>query len=114
MVGFGNVQGGLGAEYLTRDDLVGLLLDSELPPWQTRDWGFKPSDMNALIEFEEEKTALKFPAQVKDKQHYRSTYVLQSERIGAHYLDTFTRLGMFADDENYSPGELPATAYIFA
>jgi len=114
LVGFGNVQGGLGAEYLTRDDLVGLLLDSELPPWETRDWGFKPGDINALIEFEEEQPSLKFPPQVKDKQDYRSIDLLQSERIGLHYLDTFKRLGMFADDDNYSPGEYRAPAYIFA
>jgi len=109
LTGFGNVQGGLGAEYLTREDLVGLFLDSELPPWDTRDWGFKPSDINVLIEFEENQPALVFPPQVKDKQYYRSTYFLDSERIGKHYLDTFTRLGMFADGENYSP----APAYIF-
>jgi len=114
LVGFGNVQGGLGAEYLTRDDLAGLFLDSELPPWDTRDWGFKKSDINALIEFEEEQPSLKFPPQVKDKQYYRSIYLLESERIGKHYLDTFTRLGMFADDDNYSPGEYHAPAYIFA
>jgi len=98
LVGFGNVQGGLGKEYLTREDLVGLFLDSELPRWDKRDWGFKPADINALILFEKEQPSLAFPPQVKDKEYYRSTYLLKSERIGKHYLDTFTRLGMFADD----------------
>jgi len=114
LVGFGSVKGGLGKEYLTEQDLVGLLLDSELPPWGVRDWGFKPADINALIEFEEDQPALNFPPQVKDKQYYRNTPLLQSVQIGKHYLDTFTRLGMFADGENYSPGEYIAPAYIFA
>jgi len=112
LVGFGHVQGGLGKEFLTRDDLVGLLLDSELPPYGIRDWGFKPDDINGLITFEEEQPALKFPRQVEDKQWYRRTFAMKSALIGKHYLDTFTKIGMFADAADYSPGEYIAPGMI--
>jgi hypothetical protein len=99
LVGFGqNTTSGLGGEYLTRDDLVSLFLDSELPKnWERISWGFKPSDINVLIDWEENKPSFKFPPAVMDKPYYRDLYFTPSIRIGQHYLETFTRLGMFND-----------------
>lgn len=99
LTGFGNNRtSGFGGEYLTRDDLVGLFLDSELPKnWEKDSWGFTGTDVTAYIEWQEEASALKLPCKIQNKTHYQGLRFATSFRFGMHYVDTLVGLGFFAD-----------------
>jgi hypothetical protein len=99
LTGFGqNRTNSFGGEYLTRDDLDGLFLDSELPKsWEKISWGFTMTDVDAYIEWQDEQLELKLPPQIQNKKFYQGVQVAQSLRFGMHYIDTLRGLGFFAD-----------------
>jgi len=99
LTGFGqNPTNTLGGEFLTRDDLVGFFLDSELPKsWKKVSWGFTTTDVNDYIELQREQPSLKLPAQIKNKSYYEGLSFAPTLQFGLHYIDTLVHLGFFAD-----------------